>query len=127
MSTQHNTPIAPSGQPSQANDNRIPSRDFVFDHWTRQFTLAFIPTTGLSGPLRQPNNLTQLWSLKASEVIGALIDFRSAIHRWQAAGKVNDADFIREFEKLEDCGLAGWTDELIGLACAATCASEVTR
>jgi len=78
----------------------------------RQFCAAFIPST-------QPNNITQLWSLKASEAIGALIDFRSAVHRWQAAGKVNDAEFIRELEKLEDCGLAGWTDELIGLACAA--------
>lgn len=34
MSTQHNTPLALNGQPSQANDNQI------FDDWTRQAETA---------------------------------------------------------------------------------------
>ena len=86
----------------------------------RQFALAFIPN-------KQPNNLTQLWSLKATEAIGALIDFRSAIHRWQANGKVDDQEFVAELQRLDDAGLADWTDELIALATVANCGVEVTR
>jgi len=97
MSTPHNNPIAHNGQPTLAE---------------RQFLVAFnVPNSP-----QQNTNLTQLWSLKASEAIGALIDFRSAVHRWQAAGRVNEAEFTAELQRLEDCGLAGWTDELIAAA-----------
>ena len=71
----------------------------------RQFIVAFIPLT--------QHSITHAWSLKTSEAIGALIDFRSAIHRWQAAGKVNEAEFAAGVQALEDAGLAGWIDELI--------------
>lgn len=102
QANKHSNPSALNGQPAIK---------------ARAFCVAFIPT-------QTQTNITQMWSLKASEAIGALINFRSAIHRWQAAGKVNDAEFIRELEKLEDCGLAGWTDELIGLATVAICGGE---
>ena len=84
----------------------------------RAFVVAFIP------PKPQPN-ITQLWSLKASEAIGALIDFRSSVHRWQAAGRVDHAEFVTEVQRLEDCGLAGWVDELIALAVCAVYGGEL--
>ena len=99
QASKHNTPSAPNGQPF----------DFAQDAPTieaRQFALAFCPEK------TQPN-ITQAWSLKASEAIQTLIDFRSAVHRWQAAGQVNDAEFVTEVQRLEDVGLAGWIDELI--------------
>lgn len=63
-----------------------------------------------------PVNLTQMWSLRSSATIGALIDFRSALHRWQAAGRIDSAEFIGEAQRLTDAGLATWFDELIALA-----------
>lgn len=91
QATRHNTPPAQNGQPT------IEQRAFI---------VAFIQS-------KTQSNITQFWSLKASEAIGALIDFRSAVHRWQAAARVNEAEFVAEVQRLEDCGLAGWTDELI--------------
>lgn len=67
----------------------------------------------------QTNNLTQLWSLKTSEAIGALVSFRTALYRWMAAGRIDDADFVKELEYLADVGLEGWVEELIGVAVAA--------
>lgn len=72
---------------------------------SRAFVVAFIPPT--------QSNITHAWSLKASEAINRLIDFRSAIHRWQATGTVDESEFTREVQALEDSGLAGWVDELI--------------
>lgn len=74
----------------------------------RAFQIAFIPP--------KSTDLTQLWSLQASAAIAALIDFRSSVHRWQAAGQVSDADFVTQVQLLDEVGLAGWLDELIGLA-----------
>lgn len=82
----------------------------------RQFIVAFVPNQ------TQPN-ITQLWSLKASEAITTLIDFRSSVHRWQAQGKVDDQEFVAEVQRLDDAGLSPWLDELIGLATAAICRS----
>lgn len=93
MAENNNTPPAPSGQPSLE---------------ARAFSVAFIPP--------KSTDLTQLWSLQASAAIAALIDFRSSVHRWQAAGQVSDADFVSQVQLLEEVGLAGWLDELIGLA-----------
>jgi hypothetical protein len=81
------------------------------------FVAAFVPET------IQPN-ITKIWSLKASEAIGVLIDFRSTVHRWQAIGKVDDQEFVREVQRLEDAGLSSWLDELIGLATAAIARGE---
>lgn len=80
----------------------------------RAFAVAFIPT--------KQQNISQTWSLKASEAIQTLIDFRSAVHRWLAAEMVNEAEFVQQVERLEDAGLAGWIDELIAVGML-----EVTR
>lgn len=71
-----------------------------------------------------PANITEAWSLRTGETIGALIDFRSAIHRWQAAGRIDSAEFVIETQRLEAAGLAGWFDDLVGLALLATCNGE---
>ena len=84
----------------------------------RQFAVAFCPN-------KTQSNITQMWSLKASEAINTLIDFRSAIHRWQANGKVDDQEFVTELQRLDDAGLADWTDELIALATVANCGGEL--
>lgn len=70
-------------------------------------------------PEKTQPNLTQLWSLKASEAIQTLIGFRSTVHNWQAAGRVDDKEFLTELQRLDDAGLSGWMDELIGSAVAA--------
>lgn len=75
----------------------------------RAFCAAFIPN-------QSQTNITQAWSLRTSEAIKALIDFRSAIHRWLAVGYVSDAEFVAELERLEDAGLGVWAEELIALA-----------
>jgi hypothetical protein len=75
-----------------------------------QFIAAFVPAE------KPQPNITQLWSLKASEAIGVLIDFRSVVHRWQAQGRVDDTEFVAEVQRLEDAGLSPWLDELIALA-----------
>ncbi len=77
----------------------------------RQFILAFIPDQSQS-------NITRAWSEQATRTIDVLISFRSAVHCWQAAGKVDDQEFIAEVERLEDVGLSGWFDDLIALAMA---------
>lgn len=84
---------------------------------SRAFVVAFCPNQ------TQPN-ITQLWSLKASEAIATLIDFRSAVHHWQAQGHVNDAEFVAEVQRLDNAGLSPWLDELIGLATAVICGGE---
>jgi hypothetical protein len=81
----------------------------------RAFAMVFIPVT------TQPN-ITQRWSLKASEAIQTLIYFHSSVHRWQAVGRVDNTEFAREVQHLKDCGLACWLDELIVRAIM-----EVTR
>lgn len=96
---QNNTPTAPNGQPSLE---------------ARAFSVAFIPP--------RSQNLTTAWSLQASAAIAALIDFRSSVHRWQAAGQVSDADFVTQVQRLEEAGLAGYVDELM-----ATAVREVAR
>ena len=50
------------------------------------------------------------WSLSASEAIRALIDFRSAVHRWQAGGNIPDAEFMAEVQKMSEAGLLEWLD-----------------
>lgn len=102
-------------QPSNNLTHQPKNRNTAPSLESRQFTVAFL------APPSQ-HNLTQAWSLKASEAINTLIDFRSSIHRWHAAGKVNEAEFNAAVEALEDCGLAGWTDELIAAGML-----EVTR
>lgn len=66
-------------------------------------------------------NITQAWSLRASEAIQTLIDFRSNVHRWQAQGQVSDKEFVAEVQRLADAGLEDWADDLISLAVVATC------
>ncbi len=75
----------------------------------RAFVVAFNVT-------RPPANITQFWSLQTSATIAALIDFRSALHRWQAAGRIDSAEFVTEAQRLEETGLSPWFDELVGLA-----------
>lgn len=84
---------APNGQPSNE---------------ARAFSVAFITP--------KSTDLTQLWSLQASAAIAALIDFRSAIHRWQAAGQVSDRDFVIQVQLLEEAGLMEWLDGIIAAA-----------
>jgi hypothetical protein len=84
----------------------------------RAFVVAFCPDN-------PQQNITQLWSLKASEAIQTLIEFRSAVHRWQAAGRVDSAEFVAEVQRLDDAGLAEWLDELIGLATVASVGGEL--
>lgn len=74
----------------------------------RAFAVAFIPP--------KSTDITQLWSLQASAAIAALIDFRSSVHRWQAAGQVSDADFVTQVQLLDEAGLMPWLDGIIGLA-----------
>lgn len=93
MSTQHNTPPPDNGQPTLE---------------ARAFAVAFIPP--------KSTDITQLWSLQASAAIGALVDFRSAIHRWTAAGQVSDTDFVNQVQLLEEAGLMPWLDGIIGMA-----------
>lgn len=93
MSTQNNSSNPPNPQPSLE---------------ARAFSVAFIPPKSTS--------ITQLWSLQASAAIGALVDFRSAIHRWTAEGGVSDVDFVTQVQLLEEAGLQDWLDGIIGLA-----------
>lgn len=57
--------------------------------------------------------LIHAWSLKTSEAINTLIDFRSALHRWQAAGRIDPDQLAAELEKLDEAGLARWANELL--------------
>src|SRR5687767_10137369 len=99
---QHNNPIAPNGQPIVKQC---------------AFVMAFVPN-------QSKPNITRIWANEASRAIRTLIDFRSSLHRWQAAGRVNDAEFVAELQRLEDAGLSSGMDELIGLAMAAVARSE---
>lgn len=74
----------------------------------RAFSVAFVEP--------KATDLTQLWSLQASAAIGALVDFRSSVHRWQAAGQVSDADLVTQAQLLEEQGLMTWLDGIIGTA-----------
>ena len=64
------------------------------------------------------NDLLSRWSLSASEAIRALIDFRSALHRWQATGNslsgsrqaITEAEFMAEVQKMAEAGLLEWLD-----------------
>ena len=56
------------------------------------------------------------WSQTANRALVAVIGFRSAIHRWQAAGGVNPDELAAEIDALSDAGLMDWLDELIGSA-----------
>lgn len=73
--------------------------------------------TAVSGQIQ--SNITQMWLLKASEAIGTLIVFRSALYKWMAAGRIDDAEFVKELQYLADVGLEDWVEELIGVAIAA--------
>jgi len=93
QANEHSNPSPGNGQPTLE---------------ARAFAVAFIPP--------RSTDITQTWSLASSAAIGALIDFRSSVHKWQAAGQVSDADFITQVQLLEEVGLSGWLDELIALA-----------
>ena len=75
----------------------------------RAFEVAFVPEK------TQPN-IMKVWSDEASYAIAVLVDFRSAVHRWQAIGKIDEDEFITEVEQLENAGLSGWFDNLIAKA-----------
>lgn len=72
----------------------------------RQFCLAFLPP-------KEPD--TQLMSEQATAAIRALIDFRSAAHRWQAAQHVHSGELAQEMERLHAAGLGCWLDDLLSL------------
>lgn len=76
---------------------------------SRALVVALVPEKA------QPN-ITQLWNLKASEAIQTLISFQCRISGWQADGRVDDKEFLVALQRLDDAGLSGWMDELIGLA-----------
>lgn len=54
------------------------------------------------------------WEKQASQVLNAIVDFRSAVRRWQAAGNVPEAELSAAYDALDRAGLAGWLDSLIG-------------
>ena len=71
------------------------------------FTEAFVT---LQTDNRIRTELLTRWSSSASQAVGALIGFRSALHRWQASGDVAAAEFMAEVQKLSDAGLLEWLD-----------------
>lgn len=71
------------------------------------FTLAFITPT--------PPPTLPAWSTRASRAIDALITLRSLVHKWAAAGSVNEAELAAVYERLEAAGLRGWLDDLLGV------------
>jgi hypothetical protein len=54
-----------------------------------------------------------VWAEQAGEALRAIVDFRSACHRWAAAGCVDEADLASAYDALDAAGLAGWLDGLI--------------
>lgn len=91
QATQHSNPPAHNGQsPAEA------------------FTKAFCPSQTDN---RIRTELLNHWSLSTSQAIAALIDFRSALHRWQATGDtIADASFMAEVQKMAEAGLLDWLD-----------------
>lgn len=87
------------------------------------FSRAF----GLDEPVDAPGrrNVTRHWSELATVGLDALIAFRSAVHRWHAAGRVPDRELFAEIRRLELAGLGGWFDHLVCLALAAESIEEV--
>lgn len=82
----------------------------------RAFVQAFCPETL---PPHFPRSLTLAWIEQATVGIDALITFRSALHRWLAAGCIPDAEFVQEAERLDLANLDGWFEHLLALALAA--------
>ncbi len=82
----------------------------------RAFLEAFI-----SDPDQPPTstNITTAWIEQASVAIDALIEFRSAVHRWRARGQVPDSEFVTEAERLRLAKLAGWFDHLMAVGLTA--------
>lgn len=70
------------------------------------FITAFVPD---SPPPDLPT-----WAEQASQALTAIVDFRSAVHKWQAAGSVSEQELSAAYEQLDAAGLAGWLDGLIG-------------
>jgi hypothetical protein len=69
-------------------------------------------------PDSQPNNrirteLLNRVSLDTSASIAALIDFRSALHRWAANPNVSAAEFQAEIEKATEAGLLPFVNYLV--------------
>lgn len=69
-------------------------------------------------------NITRHWADLATVGIDALISFRSAVHRWHAAGKVSDRDLFVEIRRLELAGLDSWFNHLVCIALIAKTIEE---
>lgn len=93
MSTQNLT------QNPQARNGHTPAK---------AFTQAFCPPAKANNQIR--TELLARWSLSVSEVIHALIDFRSALHRWATIGPITDTAFMAEVQLLAEAGLLEWLD-----------------
>lgn len=101
--------IIPQKQPNRQD----PLREALRRAFTRQdraikaaaFHTAFIPES--------PPDLPA-WDKQASRVLEVIVDFRSAVRRWQAAGSVPEAELTAAYDTLDAAGLAGWLDSLIG-------------
>lgn len=60
--------------------------------------------------------ITQAWIEQATIGIDALIEFRSALHRWQAQGHVGEAEFQAELLRLHQANFGDFFDNLMAVA-----------
>ena len=85
--------------------------------FARAFVEAFCPERFT--PQDDPQfkiRLTQAWIEQATIGIDALINFRSALHRWQACGSIPDKELAAELEHLHQANFGDWFDYLMAIA-----------
>jgi len=73
----------------------------------RAFVAAFVT---------EPTPPLLAWASQAGAALRAIVEFRSACHRWAAAGRIDEAEYTAELESLDRAGLAPWVDNLVAAA-----------